>query len=332
MKKLFSVFLCLLLLFSVVSCTNPSNTGAPENPQESDPYQAIIEKYKELLICKQNNTVLPEASENDSLALKMVYELAKKCENPLDMAYAKKDINNDGYEELIFTESTLNIVAIFTVKNNEAVPLIMQENVNTMIWLDANGLVRMKQFVMEGQYWIGLQYFVYEISNGELKMRVAIGCDAMEEGDWHKIENGRKISISEEEWHALYSQYNIRPFGWDERECTKNYADLTVLPLLEAATPRVQTYLLATIIKNDRVSITSVSSDCVSFTMLYYKYSELTELSATARLTDGKYLFDNGTIKGSIEFGYDSIWVNINESTNEHIDCRSYLFDYVTSN
>ena len=125
MKKLFSALLCLLLIISAVSCADTSNTNNPDsndtqnnqNDKNSDPYKAIIEKYTELLICKKNNTAIPEATETDSSALKTVYELAKKCKSPLDMGYAKKDINNDGTEELIFAESTLDIVAIFTVKN-----------------------------------------------------------------------------------------------------------------------------------------------------------------------------------------------------------------------
>ena len=342
MKKLFSALLCLLLIISAVSCTNTSNTNNPntndtqnnQNNANSDPYKSIIEKYTELLICKKNNTAIPEASETDSSALKTVYELAKKCKGPLDMGYAKKDINNDGTEELIFAESTLDIVAIFTVKNGEAVTLITQEDPNSLIWLDANGLIRMEQLVMEGQYLVGRKYLVYEISEGALKPQVAIGCDAMKQGEWHKLENQQQVSVSKEDWNELYAKYNICPFGWDEREYTKNHADLTVLPLLEVAVPKIQTYKLASIIKDDRVKITSASAESVSFTMAYHKYTESalvyqTELFVTATLADGKYLFDNETVNGSIEFGYNSVWVNINESTNEHIDCRSYLFDYV---
>ncbi len=342
MKKLFSALLCLLLIISAVSCTNTSNTNNPDfngtqnnqNNDNSDPYKSIIEKYTELLICKKNNTVIPEASETDSSALKTVYELAKKSKSPLDMGYAKKDINNDGTEELIFAESTLDIVAIFTVKNGEAVTLITQEDPNSLIWLDANGLIRMEQLVMEGQYLVGRKYLVYEISEGALKPQVAIGCDAMKSSDWHKVENQQQNSVSKEEWNELYAKYDICPLGWDEREYTKNHAGLTILPLLEAAVPKIQTYKLASIIKDDRVKITFASAESVSFTMAYHKYAESvlvyqTELSVTATLADGKYLFDNEIVKGSIEFGYNSVWVNINESTNEHIDCRSYLFDYV---
>ena len=344
MKKLFSALLCLLLIISAVSCADTSNTNNPDsndtqnnqNDANSDPYKAIIEKYTELLICKKNNTAIPEATETDSSALKSVYELAKKCKNPLDMGYAKKDINKDGIEELIFAESTLDIVAIFTVKNGEAVTLITQEDPNSLIWLDANGLIRMEQLVMEGQYMAGRKYFTYEISEGALKPQVAIGCDAMKQGNWHKLEGKQQIPVSKEDWNELYAKYNICPFGWDEREYTKNHADLTVLPLLETAVPKIQTYKLASIIKDDRVKITSASAESVSFTMAYHKYTESvlvyqTELSVTATLADGKYLFDNQTVNGSIEFGYNSVWVNINESTNEHIDCRSYLFDYVIS-
>ena len=342
MKKLFSALLCLLLIISAVSCADTSNTNNPDsndtqnnqNDANSDPYKAIIEKYTELLVCKKNNTAIPEATETDSSALKKVYELAKKCKGPLDMGYAKKDINNDGTEELIFAESTLDIVAIFTVKNGGAVTLITQEDPNSLIWLDANGLIRMEQLVMEGQYMTGRKYLVYEISEGALKPKVAIGCDAMKQGEWHKLENQQQVSVSKEDWNELYAKYNICPFGWDEREYTKNHADLTVLPLLETAVPKIQTYKLASIIKDDRVKITSASAESVSFTMAYHKYTESvlvyqTELFVTATLADGKYLFDNETVKGSIEFGYNSVWVNINESTNEHIDCRSYLFDYV---
>ena len=342
MKKLFSALLCLLLIISAVSCSNTSNTNNPDsndtqnnqNDANGDPYKSIIEKYTELLICKKNNTAIPEATETDSSALKTVYELAKKCKSPLDMGYAKKDINNDGTEELIFAESTLDIVAIFTVKSGEAVTLITQEDPNSLIWLDANGLIRMEQLVMEGQYLVGRKYLVYEISEGALKPQVAIGCDAMKQGEWHKLENQQQVSVSKEDWNELYAKYNICPFGWDEREYTKNHADLTILPLLEVAVPKIQTYKLASIIKDDRVKITSASAESVSFTMAYHKYTESalvyqTELSVTATLADGKYLFDNETVNGSIEFGYNSVWVNINESTNEHIDCRSYLFDYV---
>ena len=345
MKKLFSVLLCFLIIMSVVSCNNTSdtkdttdiqtNTNTPS--QESDPYTAIIEKYKELLICKNNNTAIPEASETDSAAIKTVYELAKKCRKPLDMGYTQKDINSDGTNELIFTESTLNIVAIFTVKNSEVVPLITREHLDFLIWLDENGLIRVQELIVEGQYMTGINYLVYEISEGNLKERIAIGCDAMEQGDWHKIEDNQKISISKEEWSALYSQYDICPFGWDEREYTKNYTDLTVISLLETAAPEVKSYKLASIIKNDLVNISAVSAESVSFTMIYNKLLESdeiyeTEISVSALYINGKYLIDNGIIKGSIEFGHDSVWVNINESTNEHIDCRSYLFDYVISN
>ncbi len=339
MKKLFSALLCLLLIISAVSCADTSNTNNPDsndtqNNANGDPYKSIIEKYTELLICKKNNTAIPAPTETDSSALKTVYELAKKCKGPLDMGYAKKDINNDGTEELIFAESTLDIVAIFTVKNGEAVTLITQEDPNSLIWLDANGLIRMEQLVMEGQYLVGRKYLVYEISEGALKPQVAIGCDAMKQGEWHKLENQQQVSVSKEDWNELYAKYNICPFGWDEREYTKNHADLTILPLLETAVPKIQTYKLASIIKDDRVKITSASAESVSFTMAYHKYTESalvyqTELFVTATLADGKYLFDNETVKGSIEFGYNSVWVNINESTNEHIDCRSYLFDYV---
>ena len=350
MKKIFSVLLCFLMIISAVSCNNTSNTNTSDTNdttnsqtnedaplQESDPYIAVIEKYKELLICKKNNTAIPEASETDSAAIKTVHELAKKCRDSLDMGYAKKDINGDGINELIFTESTLDIVAIFTVKNSEVVPLITREHLDFLIWLDKNGSIRVQELIVDGQYMTGRKYLVYEISEGNLKEHIAIGCDAMKQGDWHKIEDNQKISISKEEWNALYSQYDICPFGWDEREYTKNHADLTVISLLETAAPEVKSYKLTSIIKNDQVMISSVSAESVSFTMIYNKLLESdeiyeTEITVSALYTNGKYLFDNGIIKGSIEFGHDSVWVNIDKSTNEYIDCRSYLFDYVISN
>lgn len=348
MKKLLSILLCFLMIMSVVSCNNTSNTSDTNDTtnsrtnedaplQESDPYIAIIKRYEELLIYKKNNTAIPEASETDSVAIKTVHELAKKCRDPLDMGYAKKDINGDGTNELIFTESTLDIVAIFTVKNSEVIPLITREHLDFLIWLDENGFIRVQELIIEGQYMTGRNYFVHEIAEGNLKEHIAIGCDAMKQGNWHKLEGSQKISISKEEWDTLYSQYDICPFGWDEREYTKNYADLTVISLIETAAPEVKSYKLTSIIKNDRVKISDVSPESVSFTMIYNKLLESdeiyeTEITVSALYTNGKYLFDNGIIKGSIEFGHDSVWVNVDESTNEHINCRSYLFDYVISN
>jgi len=241
MKKAFYVLLCLFLIIGTVSCTQNNRNNDNANSQGNDPYKAIIEKYNELLVCKKNNTTIPEASETDPSTIKTVYEIVKKCKNPLDMGYAKKDINNDGNEELIFGKSTLDIIAIFTVKDNEVVTLITQEDSNSMIWLDASGLIRVEQFVVEGQYMTGRRYLVYEISEGSLKRQVAIGCDAMKQGNWHKLDNQQQIPVSKEEWNELYAKYDICPFGWDNREYTKNYADLTIRPLLETPVPKNQT-------------------------------------------------------------------------------------------
>ena len=126
MKKIIAAILCLVLLFSMASCANSAKDDAAETDATGAvqaSYEDIIEKYDEFLNLKINKKRLPELVESSPEAIKVVRKIVDECKTPLDMGYAEKDINGDGTDELILMRVTLDIAAIFTVKNGDAVVL-----------------------------------------------------------------------------------------------------------------------------------------------------------------------------------------------------------------
>ncbi len=358
MKKIFLALLCLILVFSMVSCKDPAEKDDPKTEASQtttaltkeddpsgedspafkrDPYEDIIEKYEELLRLKVENKALPKPHAMDADAIKAVYKVVETCKKPADMGYAKKDINNDGVEELILMRSSFDIAAIFTAKSGGAIPLIApQSDIESMIWIDEDGFIREEQSVRNDGILTARRYFVYRIVKGELTPDVAISCNGRKNGDWQKIDGEGGVDISSNEWHTLYDQYDICPGGWDMREYTKNHAELSMVRLFDAPAPKVQTYMLSSIIKDDEFRIEKVSKGEFSFFMSLSQYKNDNfvsrfGISLTATLVDGQYVFQgmDGKMRGSIEFGQNCVWVNIDESKDMTLDRSSYLFDYI---
>ena len=132
---------------------------------------------------------------------------------------AKKDLNGDGVEELILLDGNFNIFAIFTQVDGEVVLLDSYNDLRTA-FIDADGLIHVKERIIPGYYkdskndGIKCDYeaFVYEIRDGKLVEKIAIGIKFDAKGDQEKIyklSGGTALDIEQSEWDALYADFTL---------------------------------------------------------------------------------------------------------------------------
>ena len=151
----------------------------------------------------------------------------------LQCGYAIKDLNRDGVDELICMTEDGHVSAIFSLSGGKP-NLLATFRERKRCWIDGNGYVH-----EDGSS--GASYSttsVYRIADGggSLELIEDFGTDGVEWiGDtahlqYYKLENGEKVSITEEECSALWDQYG-HYLGYEKSaEVTKELAGLTFIP------------------------------------------------------------------------------------------------------
>lgn len=256
--------------------------------------------------------------------------------------YAKKDLNGDGIEELILLSDQFKMIAVFTEINGTAV--FLQGTSST--WVDEKGLFRKEKYTggMTGR---DREFYLYEMSGGEIKCKLAIGYRAnftLKKENWYKIERGVKTDITQEEGDGLYAQYDILPEGYMGREYMREFSGLEFVSLFEktlATKEHLHKFENMSYINRGELEITSFSDNKVSFiytcpfTIGNYDPENPDEIPQTvttvitseASYKDGVYYFEKDGIKGNITFAVNAVWLDITASNNEYVKCRTFLFN-----
>lgn len=236
MKSFVAILLCVLLLFSTVSCVKHDGTGDWKNPTadnaqndnaqngasgEAVPDEPVPETVKigpfadygmildALLEVSRAGGVerfeakYPELDERES---KIYHELGA-LRDGWNVGYYIGDLNSDGVDELVLMqESRLAPVVLFTLKNS--LPVLL-----TWFWTDGNhtGAIDKDGVIYRSGYGKGESCYkeILEISNGEL-VGLIFGIssdDPDEEQEYYKIYKGNKSVISKSEYEALCEKY-----------------------------------------------------------------------------------------------------------------------------
>ena len=150
------------------------------------------------------------------------------------VGYAKKDLNGDGTEELILLDGNYNVFAVFTEVDGAAV-LLDSYNDLKKAFIDADGLIHVSERIIPGykdRTKNDFEGFVYEIQNGELSAKVAIGIKYDANGDQetiYKIVDGASVAVDQAEWDALYAMYIVDLGSATFAEYTKKSATLVLV-------------------------------------------------------------------------------------------------------
>ena len=160
MKKSLVILLLFILLscvFCAVSCGTPADDGEAL-------YEDIINRYKELLLAKAGNEVItaPDASADEIATV--LYEIARDCEDPSVMGYATKDINGDGFVELLLMNKSNKLYALFTIQNSLPTMLLRMDHMSACITPD--GTVFASSYAEGGNE---ICTHIKKIANGKLE-------------------------------------------------------------------------------------------------------------------------------------------------------------------
>jgi len=244
----------------------------------------------------------------------------------VDSGYAQKDINGDGVDELILMNANYEISAVFTMKEN--VPVMVYNSCGRSTFIDENGRICVTNYFTP----MWLDVAVYSIEDAKLNTLMHIGVHPGEsnyEMISYKIENGKIKYITTDERVAIAKEYSMDcPDDCSDLECMKLHTGIGFIPF-EKYTPDpslVGEYIAADLIGPIVLSIKFVTAEEIDFsTELYTKEDGKTLINAVAVKNGEKYVFDNGTVKGSLEFYKNSILLSVSESQDENINCGVYF-------
>ena len=272
-----------------------------------------------------------------------------------DMGYDEIDLNGDGLDELVLMNEDYRIKAIFTKK--DGVPVLVDTFVLPYhtCWLDDERLIHVD---LEG--YDELKYSLYEFTkNGEYNLLYSIYVDNYGR---YLTKDGKIEPLAYEESMELYYNNYIRyPEPFAPNEHTRNVSGLTYTALTEVtedgmkvATDKTwhkHANLEKTTGKDLAISNTYVTFENVTdtqmemsvkyaFTFMYpdpnrddYLLEDTTEstLRFSVRKENGRLVFDENGMRGTIEFGQDYLWIIIEESSDERFPAGNYCYSQYSS-
>ncbi|MBR3681553.1 MAG: hypothetical protein IKL79_06075 [Clostridia bacterium] len=200
-------------------------------------YSEIVETYKYLILYKYVNEELPPMSDDAPYYTDALYEVAGQFDPAKNFGYSYKDIDGDGYAELLLVEGTSRIYAIFTVRDGAAALVATFQS--GMGYLENNGTVfyNSKTFSSSGGQ-LSLGNHFAKLVGGEL-VGIAYG---WEDGDgnydtqgddiyFYISESGEKTVLSKEEYAALRDCYL---YYWQSATRITKLSNLSFNPALTA--------------------------------------------------------------------------------------------------
>lgn len=253
--------------------------------------------------------------------------------------YCEADINGDGIDELLLMTDDYSVFSIFTTVKGKVV--YVEDYTDFLLdWefkgMDAEGHFYGWRATTEG---LGREWSVFEMGkDGRLTQTLGLKEVFYSENDgYFKTEGGEYVSITKEEYEDLkgdrYDKFDFATVGTDG-EVIRNTMDLTFTPLFALPTPDQMD--LSSAWENHRYDparplyLGALREDSIQFKWIEVDHKgdrTDTFISATATLTDGKYVFDADGVKGYLEFGVCKIWLVVESSEKDNVPPRAYLMD-----
>ena len=269
--------------------------------------------------------------------------------------YDEIDLNGDGMDELVILNEDYVIKAIFTQKNGT--PVLLGAFGYETCWLDGQGLIHIDR--NDGYE---LEYSVYELTK-EGEYNPVYSILMTEDGNRYLVKDGEKKQITfEESLDRLYNEYYPYTEPFTANEHTRLASDLTYTPLTASDEDPVKVAVTKSWNKHANLDKTS-GEPYGAFSNAYLTFDAVTDTqmtlriryaytvffpdperedylldetynfgwAITARAENGVFSFDNGIIKGHLEFGNTCLWLVIEESNEEWLPAGYHCYRVYTS-
>jgi len=201
-------------------------------------YDAIVRDYKDLIAYKRINEELPKKPANAPFYTDALYEVGKLYNPSIEVGYAFKDIDKNGYLELLLMGRESRIYALFTIFDKEpALVCVFQDGMgylapdgtvfyNTKPVDSETGVVTNEKFItrLESGRLVGISYG-WTDADGDLATDEDVIYHA-------SSEDGVKAEISYDE----YKQYNIYNYYWEYSTRLTKLSGLKFEPALPTPT------------------------------------------------------------------------------------------------
>ncbi len=203
-----------------IACSHEFEEGVCKLCEAEDPdyipadkgkslYSSIVDKYKSLVLYKHINEELPPKGSNPPFYLDALYEVVEQYNPAVNLGYSFKDIDCDGYVELLLVENTNRLYAMFTIKDKA--PALVATFQQGMGYLGPDGLVffNAKKHSPGGlQNFLG--YSITRLVEGKLTGFSYGREDSADGGDdvyFYISEKGVRTEISYDEYQSCRKRY-----------------------------------------------------------------------------------------------------------------------------
>ena len=373
MRKNFLCLLMIftLLLTALIACdetqndidtTTENTVGSTENIIESSAstdvvlnYDDIITMYKQIVNLYPTYTEAKMLSNQcdgiDAIHNEETKELYKKlfisgyrfyleeyaCEYQEDgrnyFGYTITDLNQNGSEELILLTDLYDIIAVFSMEENQPKLLLDNYERNYYCRIDEQGRIYV-QNIDRSQDTLYTQIYSlneYDVLNLEEEY-FCIDYNNLNDKQCYAMINGEKTQISESKWEELSHGW---VYGYTAGIITKTNSRFDFIRLfgeLNLYLPDIFTWEWSSFqfyTNENTLHISNLTDSAVSIS-LYDVYSIYHhKVSVKAALNGNIATFDTEEISGRLEFGLDSIWLIIDESNISGVPCGTFLYTKV---
>ena len=247
--------------------------------------------------------------------------------------YTITDLNKNGNEELILLTDLYDIIAVFSMEENQPKLLLDNYEGNCYCRIDEQG-----RFYTQHSESSDLYTQIYSLNEyDDLILDEKYLCvlyNHIDHDECYDIMNEEKIRISKSQWTTLTHGW---VYGYNAGIITKTYAKLSFTRLfgeLYLYLPDIYTWEWSSFQFYDyenTLHIYNLSDRTVSISLYDTFYTpNRHKLSVEATLNGNIATFDTEEISGRLEFGLDSIWLIIDESNISGVPRGTFIYTKVS--
>ena len=247
--------------------------------------------------------------------------------------YTITDLNKNGSEELILLTDLYDIIAVFSMEENQPKLLLDNYEGNCYCRIDEQG-----RFYTQHSESSDLYTQIYSLNEyDDLILDEKYLCvlyNNIDHDECYDITTGEKIRISKSQWTDNTHGW---VYGYNAGIITKTNARFNFIRLFEELhlyLPDIYTWNWnsSQFYDNENTLFISNLTDRTVSIALYDtplgSYREKASINAT--LNGNIATFDTEEISGRLEFGLDIIWLIIDESNISDVPCGTFLYDKVS--